>query len=85
MQVAQAVHAAGESVTGRVPSGTRAVALAAVNEAQLRCLSGKLTEVGIPHVLIEECDGEAMAIGVEPVADRSPIRRLTSSLPLVGK
>lgn len=42
----------------------------------------------IPHVLIEEPiegqeQGEAMSIGIEPTTDRAPIRRLTSSLPLI--
>lgn len=85
MQVAQVVHAAGESAPSRVPSGTSAVALAVPNEAILRVLDGALTVAGIPHVLIVESDGQAMAIGCEPTADRSHIRRITSSLPLVGK
>lgn len=87
-KVAQTIHAAGESTPGRVPTGCFAVALAARDEMHLRALSEAFHLADIPHVLVEEPiegqeRGEAMAIGIEPTTDRSPIMRLTSSLPLV--
>lgn len=84
-QIAQILHAAGESTPTRVPSGTVAVALAARDEAHIRDLDAKLTAAGIPHTLIVECSGEAMAIGCEPTTDRDRIRRVLSMLPLVGR
>ena len=88
MQVAQTVHAAGESAgPGGVSKGAFAVALAVPDEATLRALSVRLTEADIPHSLIEESDGafggQAMAIGVRPTREREGVRRLVSSLQLV--
>jgi hypothetical protein len=37
---------------------------------------------GIAHTLISECDGEPMAIGIEPTQDRTAIRKAVSALPL---
>lgn len=87
-QVAQVVHAAGESTPLRVPTSTIAVALAARDEDHLRKISQDLKLADIPHVLIREPiqgreDGEAMSIGIEPTGDRSAIRKVTSSLPCV--
>jgi len=82
-QVAQAIHAAGESTPSRVPENTVAVALSARDQSHLLELHELLKTADIKHVLIAECDGEAMAIGIEPTRDRKTIRRWTSSLPLV--
>lgn len=82
-QIAQAIHATGESAPGRVPPNTVAVALAARNQAHLLELDAALTAAGIVHVLIVECDGEPMAIGCEPTRDRPAMRRVLSQVPLV--
>jgi hypothetical protein len=82
-QVAQAIHAAGESAPGRVPKNTIAVALAARDQAHLLEIHALLTTAGIIHVLIVECDGEPMAIGCEPTRNRQSVRKVVSNLPLV--
>lgn len=82
-QVAQAVHAAGESISGPLPSGTVAVALAARNRVHLEELAQRLTSASIGHKVIFECDGEPMAIGVTPTRDRAAVRKVLSSIPLV--
>lgn len=82
-QVAQTIHAAGESTPERVPENTVAVALHAQNQEHLLALRETLKTANIKHVLISECDGEPMAIGIEPTTDRASIRKVTSSLPLV--
>lgn len=84
-QAAQLVHAAGESSTGNLPDETIAVALYARDEAHLRSIADRLTEAGISHKLIIECDGEAQAIGCTPTTDRASLKRVLSSLPLIGK
>jgi hypothetical protein len=81
--VAQSIHAAGESTPGRVPKNTVAVALAARDQAHLLERAERLTRAGIPYVLITECDGEPMAIGIEPMRDRDRIRKETSDLALI--
>lgn len=82
-QVAQTIHAAGESTPSRVPTNTVAVALRARDVEHLLEIRDTLSRAAIPHVLICECDGEPMAIGVEPTRDRYAIRKVTSNLPLV--
>ncbi len=86
LQVAQTVHAAGES-SDRVPRGTVAVALHVASAAALEDLSEELDEVGLPHTLVVEGDGEyagqPMSIGLEPTRDRERARRVLSRLPLV--
>lgn len=86
LQVANAIHAAGES-SDRVPSGTVAVALHARNASHLERISEELDDAGLEHELVVEADGphagEPMAIGVEPTADRESVRRVLSQLPLV--
>lgn len=83
-KVAQTVHAVGESHRGTVhPPGTIAVVLAARDEDHLRELYTKLLDEGLEPSLIEECDGEAMAIGIPPTRDRGSIRRHVSQLPLI--
>lgn len=77
------IHAIGESTPTRVPKNTVAVALHVRDQAHLLELHEKLLKANIAHVLIRECDGEPMAIGIEPTRDRASIRKVTSSLPLV--
>lgn len=87
VQAAQIIHAAGESCTGSIPAGTHAVALHVRDEEQLYRMKSSLWDEEVPHVMIRENEGpfagQAMAIGVFPTVDRDPIRRVTSSLPLV--
>lgn len=83
VQVAQMIHAIGESTPSRVPPNTIAVALAARDRGHLLAIDSMLTLAGIPHVLIKECDGEPMAIGCEPTTDRATIRKVLGSLPLI--
>ena len=82
-QVAQAVHAAGERAVGRVPPRTIAVALSAKDAGHLGEIGAKLEAAGIEHVMIAECDGERMAIGIAPTRDRAAVRKVLSSIPLV--
>lgn len=81
-QIAQTIHAAGESTPTRLLPGTIAVALHARDQAHLRELHDELVAAGIRHHLVEECDGELMAIGCEPTTDRAAMRRVLSRLPL---
>ena len=75
-QLAQSVHAAGES--GPATSGTHAVVLAASSEDALLALHERLSYFQIPHVLIREPDAPylnaATALGIPPQA-RGPLRR----------
>ena len=56
-------------------------------EAELRALDLQLDRAGIAHVVIVEEDGphagQVMAIGIEPVTDRAPVRKVVSRLPLL--
>jgi len=86
--VAQTVHAAGETaLPGGVPSGTRAVALAAKNEQHLLKIANQLRSRLISFKVIYEPDspwnGAAMAIGLYPTQNRKPIKRALSRLPLI--
>jgi peptidyl-tRNA hydrolase len=80
------VHAAGESVAGRVPSGTYAVVLAARDEPHLLEIEQYLKDKEIVHTSIREqgnaLRGEITAIGLEP-KKRSKLYRYLSSLPLL--
>lgn len=84
---AQVVHAAGESSPGRLPAGTRAVVLAARDEAHLARLERALQLGAIPHHAIREPDPPhfhaLMAIGIVPVADRGRLTPITGQLPLL--
>jgi hypothetical protein len=84
---AQLIHAAGSS-SDRHPDGTYVVALAVEDELQLYALADKLTEHEIAHALVVEADapyeGQAMALGIEPVEDRTAVRKVVSSLPLIS-
>lgn len=85
---AQVIHAAGESVEGKVPSGTHAVALAAPSEEALERIEQRLVENDVPHTSIREPDspwnGALMAIGIRPMAQDNPnLRRAVKRLPLL--
>ena len=84
---AQLIHAAGESSPGGLASGTRAVALAVEDEAELLALERQLCTLGLAHVAIREpdppWDGALMAIGMVPVADRQPLRRALGRVSLL--
>jgi hypothetical protein len=83
---AQLIHAAGESANGVKP-GTYAVALAARDENHLGFIEAKLRRLSIPHHAIREPDapwnGALMAIGIEPVTDRQPLKKVTKNLKLI--
>jgi hypothetical protein len=86
VQLAQVVHAAGESTQGvELPENTHAVALHARSQDELLAMEGKLRAAGIPHRSIREVDapyeGQLLAIGIHPFAGQE-VRRLLSSLPL---
>ena len=83
MQVAQIIHAAGESTPRRVPEGTIAVALHARDESHLREIAATLAAAQIAHHVVFESDSQAMAIGLDPTTDRLRIRKVLSKLPLV--
>lgn len=84
---AQVVHAAGESSPGRLPPGTRAVVLAARDEAHLAQLEHLLRQMAIPHHPIREPDPPhfhaLMAIGIVPLVDRGRVHPVTGQLPLL--
>jgi hypothetical protein len=86
---AQIVHAAGESVTENLPPNTSAIVLSVPSENELLGVAQQLQRAGIAHVAIREPDppynGVFTAIGVAPVADRKPLKRILSRLPLLGK
>lgn len=81
-QLAQAVHAAGES--GPALPGTYAVVLSATLD-QLRDLADKLAFYSVPHAVIREPDppyfGEVTAIGLRP-QPRSALRKYTKGYKL---
>lgn len=73
-------------MTGKVPSGTYAVVLAARDEPHLLDIELFLKEKGVVHKAIREdgnsLRGELTAIGIEP-RKRSELFRYFSSLPLL--
>jgi len=81
LQLAYTTHAAGESVSGPVPSGARAIVLGVSDEGTLRVYDQALR--GIEHTMIVE-DGEAFSIGITPTAEIERVRRVLSALPLAG-
>lgn len=84
---AQAVHAAGETAVPLPPEGTHAVCLAAKNHEDLLNISQQLHEKNISHKVIYEPDapfnGQATAIGVYPVSDRTLIKQALRKLKLL--
>ncbi len=80
-QVAQTVHAAGESADPRPAPGCIAVALHARDEAHLVAIAARLSHAGVRHHVVVEEDGRWMAIGVNPTRDRAAVRKVLSSLP----
>lgn len=87
VQIAQVVHAAGESSPGSLPEDTHAVALHARDEAQLQKIELSLLEAGISFRAIREPDapwsGALMAIGLSPIPRTPQLRQLLGKLPLV--
>lgn len=63
------------------------VALVVPDETTLRRVAEALGEHSLTHQLIVEDSGpfagQAMALGIQPSADRAAIRKVTSALPLV--
>lgn len=81
LQVANAIHAAGESGArlGRpLEVGTIAVALAVKDEPHLRELARMLDHAGLAFERIRESEGpyagQWMALGIHPTTDRDAIR-----------
>ncbi len=81
IQLAYVVHAAGESVKGPVPSGSRAVVLAVPDEGALQVYAQALERAGVQHTTIVE-DETLYSIGLEPTAETDQIQRILSALPL---
>jgi hypothetical protein len=89
VQLAQTVHAAGESaLLGILPRGTHAIVLAARDEAHFCDLEVKAKALGFVDSFVgfREPDapylGALMAIGFKP-APRGTYKKLLSQLPLV--
>ncbi len=86
VRLAQTAHAAGESVTMPCPDGTSVVHLEVPDERTLLGIAALLTERGIRHKVIVENEGpyasQAMAIGITPLFDRTPVKKVTSHLAL---
>ena len=89
MQLAQTIHAAGQSAqlpgAAAAAPPTTAVALAAPVD-ELLAIASRLADAGVPCVLIREpdepwCDAP-MALGIIP-APRAIVRRFVAHLPLV--
>ena len=84
---AQVVHAAGESSPGNLDPGTNAVVLAVASEPELIAVAERLRNAAVPHVAVCEPDapwnGAMTAIGVAPVRDRAPLKRILAKLPLL--
>ncbi len=87
VQIAQTIHAAGESSPGNLPPTTHAVALETPNEQGLLDLEARLTHAGIAHMAIREPDepynNQLMAIGIPPQVRTKPLRKILSRYALV--
>lgn len=86
VQLAQTIHAAGESAPGNLPSGTHAVALEAPDEKALLDLEQRLISARIEHVAIREPDdynNQLMAIGIKPQVRGRNLRKVLSRFALV--
>ena len=88
MIAAQVAHAAGAG-SERHPPDVHVIVLAVANEEELRLISQRLLDSEIAQTLVVESDApyteQAMSLGCELVCDREPLRRILSSLPLLGK
>lgn len=86
-QLAQTIHAAGESSPGNLPATTHAVALHAESEQDLLDLEARLLQDGVAHVAIREPDppynNQLMAIGIVPQVRSKTLRKATCRFPLV--
>lgn len=85
VQIAQTIHAAGESSPGKLPPNTHAVALHSSDESELLDLEQLLSYEGISFVAIREPDqnNELMAIGIVPQIRTKHLRKLLSRFSLV--
>lgn len=86
VQLAQTVHAAGETSPGNIPDTTHAVVLHAQGELELLTLEAKLQQHGVAFKAIREPDepycGSLLAIGLVPCIRTKELRKLMSGLPL---
>lgn len=86
---AQIVHASGESIKEKLTPNTNAVVLSVEDEKHLRLIAKQLSIEGIPHVQVleidEPFDGQMTAIGIVPLLNRNIVRKIFSSLPLLGQ
>lgn len=86
MIAAQVAHAAG-SGSIRHPQGVHVVVLQVRSEPELMRVAERLKSAEAPHTVIVESDepydGQAMAIGLELVRDRTKARSCLSCLPLL--
>jgi peptidyl-tRNA hydrolase len=86
IQAAQILHAGGESIEHRLPSGTYAVVLTVPSERALVHLADDLRRAGIEFTAIFEpdapYDGALMALGLAP-RRKEVLRRVLSNLPLL--
>jgi len=82
------LHAAAESAHGTT-TGTHAVVLSAKNETALLNLEQRLKWENIPHSAFREPDppwnGALMSIGINPLEDRSMVRRFLKRFSLLGR
>jgi hypothetical protein len=87
VQVAQTIHAAGESSPGNLPNNTYAVALGVSDELELLALEDVLLREGVAHHSIREPDapynGALMAIGLVPQERSLTLRKLLGGLRLL--
>jgi hypothetical protein len=87
-QLAQSVHAAGESATPRPEPGTTAVVLHAADEIHLSFIRARLDKAELEYYCVFESEddkhfpGQLMSIGLAPTTDRDAVRKVLSSLPL---
>lgn len=77
-QAAHILHAAAQSSHGLHDDATHAVVLTVPDAATLQLYWGRLLSAGIKSERVED-----YAIGIVPTRDRKPIRKITSSLPLL--
>lgn len=82
---AQIAHAAG--AFRQHPPGTHVVVLGVDDEAELDFVAERLWNAGITHSVIDEDEGpfagQRTAISLDLISDRSRVRKILSSLPLL--